>query len=131
MPWAMTAHVIYNVLDRTNPATHSAMIIRGLIRKDFGFSGVLVSDDLSMKALSGGLGDRARKALEAGCDIALHCNGKMDEMEQIADQTGPLSEDTAARIVRGEVLRRNSEQRTPFNAEDALARLKGLAGGRI
>ena len=131
MPWAMTAHVIYNVLDRINPATHSAMIVRGLIRKDFGFSGVILSDDLSMKALSGGLGDRASKAIEAGCDIALHCSGKINEMVQIADQTESISEDTAARIIRGEVLRRNSEQRTPFNADDALVRLKGLTGGRI
>ena len=107
------------------------MILSGLIRKDFGFTGVLLSDDVSMNALSGTIGERAAKVIAAGCDIALHCNGNMDEMRQIAEQTGPLSEDTAARLVRGEVQRRKAQFDTPFNANDALARLKGLTGGRI
>jgi beta-N-acetylhexosaminidase len=130
-PWAMTAHVIYNVIDRNNPATLSVAILRGLIRKDFGFLGVLLSDDISMKALSGGLGERARKAIEAGCDIALHCNGIMDEMVEVAEQTGAITEDTANRIIRGEVLRQSSEQEIPFNTENALAQLKKLTGGRV
>jgi beta-N-acetylhexosaminidase len=130
-PWAMTAHVIYSVLDSTNPATLSAIILRELIRNDFGFTGVLLSDDISMKALSGGLGDRARKAIEAGCDIALHCNGVMDEMVEVANQTGSITEDTAVRIEQGERLRQNSQQRTRFDTKDALAHLKKLTGGRI
>jgi beta-N-acetylhexosaminidase len=130
-PWAMTAHVVYSVLDSTNPATLSSIVLRELIRKDFGFSGVLLSDDISMKALSGGLGERARKAIEAGCDIALHCNGVMSEMVEVAQQTSTITEDTALRIMRGEVLRQRSEQGTPFSTKDALDNLKGLTGGQI
>jgi len=130
-PWAMTAHVIYSALDRNNPATLSVAILRELIRKDFGFLGVLLSDDISMKALSGGLGERARKAIEAGCDIALHCNGVMDEMVEVAEQTSAITEDTSKRIMRGEVLRQNSGQHTPFNTEDALTQLKKLTGGWV
>lgn len=130
-PWAMTAHLIYNVLDRENPATHSSMILRGLIRKDFGYSGVLVSDDLSMEALSGTIGERTSKAISAGCDIALHCNGKMSEMLEVVEATESLSEAAAARVIRGEVRRRNALSKEPFNAEEALERLKGLTGEQV
>ena len=130
-PWAMTAHVIYSALDRTEPATLSPLILRELIRKDFGFTGILLSDDISMKALSGKLGERARRAIEAGCDIALHCNGIMHEMLEVAEQTSAITEDTAKRIMLGEVLRQNSDQRTHFNTKDALAHLKKLTGGRV
>lgn len=130
-PWAMTAHLIYNVLDRENPATHSSMILRGLIRKDFGYSGVLLSDDVSMEALSGTIGERTKRAIRAGCDIALHCNGKMDEMLEVAKNTESLTEAAAARVIRGEVRRRNSQSKDPFDAEEALDRLKGLTGEQV
>ena len=80
--WAMTAHVVYTALDPLYPATLSKKVI-GYIRDTIGFKGILVSDDLSMKALSGDLGVLAVDALHAGCDLALHCNGKMDEMQII------------------------------------------------
>ncbi|WP_299393696.1 beta-N-acetylhexosaminidase [Pelagibius sp.] len=83
-PWGMTAHVVYTALDRERPATTSPKVISEVIRGQIGFQGLLLSDDLSMEALEGGLDARASKALEAGCDIALHCNGKPDEMEAIA-----------------------------------------------
>lgn len=90
-PWAMTAHVVYSAVDPNRPATTSATVIDEVIRGDIGFQGVLVSDDLSMQALSGGLAERTRDALAAGCDIALHCNGRMEEMEAVAAAASPLS----------------------------------------
>lgn len=89
-PMAMTAHVTYTALDPENCATLSPAVI-DFIRTDIGFSGLLMSDDLGMKALTGSFGDRARAALEAGCDIALHCSGDMAEMQAIADALGPIA----------------------------------------
>jgi len=99
-PWAMTAHVVYEAIDPDNPATTSKTAITDIIRGEIGFDGVLVSDDLSMKALSGSLGERAAAALAAGCDIALHCNGEMDEMRAVAESASPLSTEAIARIGR-------------------------------
>lgn len=82
-PMAMTAHVTYTALDPDNCATLSPKVI-DFIRNDIGFSGLLMSDDLGMKALSGDFGQRAAASLAAGCDIALHCSGDMDEMQAIA-----------------------------------------------
>lgn len=100
-PWAMTAHVVYEALDGEAPATTSAAVIEQLIRRDLGFEGLLVSDDLSMQALSGGLGERARAAMAAGCDLALHCNGKMEEMAEVALAVGPMSAASLERLERG------------------------------
>ncbi len=91
-PWAMTAHVVYTAIDDANPATTSPIVIDEVIRGSIGFDGLLLSDDLSMQALSGDLGDRARASLAAGCDVVLHCNGDMAEMEAIAAATAALSE---------------------------------------
>ena len=91
MPWAMTAHIVYRSIDPTAPATLSARVIAEIIRGEIGFDGVLVSDDLSMGALGGGLGERAQRALDAGCDLALHCNGDLAEMEEIVAATRPIS----------------------------------------
>src|SRR5581483_4286536 len=108
MPWAMTAHVVYTAFDPDAPATLSSSVIGGAIRGTIGFDGVLISDDLSMGALSGPLGARAAAALAAGCDLALHCSGRLAEMEEIAAATGPLAAATAARLARGEAMRRRS-----------------------
>lgn len=91
-PWGMTAHVIYSALDAEAPATTSRKVVDNVIRGWIGFDGLLLSDDLSMEALSGSLGERAAASLAAGCDIALHCNGKPEEMEQVAAAVGPMSE---------------------------------------
>jgi beta-N-acetylhexosaminidase len=80
----MTAHVVFTSLDRELPATTSATIISHVIRGFIGFDGLLMSDDLSMGALSGSLAERTRAALAAGCDMALHCNGKLAEMQAVA-----------------------------------------------
>ena len=97
-PWAMTAHVVYTAVDPVRPATTSPTVVAEVIRGDIGFRGVLVSDDLSMEALSGDLGARTRAALAAGCDIALHCNGRMEEMEAVAAAASPLSPAAMGRL---------------------------------
>ena len=106
MPWAMTAHIVYGSIDDAAPATLSRAVIDTVIRGEIGFGGVLVSDDISMEALDGTLGERARRALNAGCDLVLHCNGVLDEMIEIAEAAPPISSAAQARIVRGEAMRR-------------------------
>lgn len=91
MPLAMTAHVVYTALDPDRPATTSPSVIENVIRGEIGFDGVLMSDDLSMEALKGTLGERTRQSLDAGCDLVLHCNGKMGEMEAVAAEVPILS----------------------------------------
>ncbi len=89
---AMTAHVVYSALDESQPATLSQQVISDVIRKDFGFEGLLFSDDLGMKALSGSFADLADACLKAGCDVALHCSGVLSEMEEMAPGVSALSE---------------------------------------
>ncbi len=91
LPIGMSAHVVYPALDPEHPATTSPRIICDIIRGSIGFEGLLISDDLSMQALSGTLRERARAALRAGIDVVLHCNGKPDEMEEVAGVTPPLA----------------------------------------
>ena len=128
--WAMTAHVVYSDLDPKHPATLSASVIAEVIRKQIGFQGVLVSDDLSMKALSGGFADRARAALHAGCDVALHCNGEMDEMVQVAQGASQMTRAAWSRYKLGELHRTTAAQ--PFETEaerlDARRRFDTLLG---
>jgi beta-N-acetylhexosaminidase len=97
-PFAMTAHVVYEDLDPDRPATTSPTVIENYIRRGIGFSGALMTDDLNMQALSGGLTDRARDAQQAGCDLALHCNGDFDDMEAVAAGLEPPSEETLQRL---------------------------------
>lgn len=97
MPLAMTAHVVYTALDPDQPATTSARVIRDIIRGEIGFDGLLMSDDLSMQALAGDIASRTRASLKAGCDVALHCNGKMDEMLAVAAEAGLLTGESAMR----------------------------------
>ncbi len=97
LPLGMTAHILYTDIDPNFPATLSPAAIR-LIRDEIGFNGLLMSDDLSMKALKGSLSDLTAGTLAAGCDLALHCNGKMDEMLQVAKKLKPLSEQAQQRF---------------------------------
>jgi beta-N-acetylhexosaminidase len=98
MPWAMTAHVIYNCVDTTAPATQSASLIDSVIREHIGFSGFLLSDCLTMKALKGNLGIRAKKSLDAGCDAVLHCSGSLEEMIEVMTGTAPLKDESLNRL---------------------------------
>jgi beta-N-acetylhexosaminidase len=97
LPIAMTAHVVYAAVDPERPATTSPEVIAEVIRRRIGFQGLLLSDDLSMKALAGSLGARAEAALAAGCDIALHCNGRPDEAGEVAAAAPLLAVEAAAR----------------------------------
>ena len=81
--FAMTAHVVYSSYDSLNAATHSKIIINKVIRKHIGFKGIIISDDISMKALKHGLIKNATKALDAGCNLILHCNGNIKEMREL------------------------------------------------
>ena len=96
-PLAMTAHVVFEAIDPQRPATTSPRVVLHIIRAEIGFEGLLLTDDLSMNALSGTLGARAKAALFAGCDIALHCNGNMDEMTDVASNAKPLEGDSLRR----------------------------------
>ena len=96
MPLAMTAHVIFSKIDEHYPATVSPKVIEEVIRGYIAFDGLLISDDLSMQALSGAFKERAKAALGAGCDVVLHCNGKMDEMVSVVAGAQPMT-DTACR----------------------------------
>lgn len=106
-PWAMTAHVVYRAIDPNAPATTSSIMINTVIRTEIGFKGVLISDDLSMKALGGSFADRARLSLAAGCDVVLHCNGDMDEMQGVVSGTQPLTDLALERLARAQSLRRH------------------------
>lgn len=96
--WGLTAHIVFTAIDPDRPATLSPTVIGEIVRGRIGFGGILLSDDLSMGALSGSIGDRVAGTLAAGCDIALHCNGDMAEMIEAAEAATPLSEETRHRI---------------------------------
>lgn len=91
LPMAMTAHVVFSAFDPAHPATTSATMIADVIRGAIGFQGLLMSDDVSMNALSGNIAERTRAIFAAGCDVALHCNGNIEEMREVAGQTPELS----------------------------------------
>jgi beta-N-acetylhexosaminidase len=91
LPLGMTAHVVFSAIDPLAPATTSATIVQEVIRGFIGFEGLLMSDDISMGALSGSAGSRTQAALAAGCDIVLHCNGKLEEMRDVAEHAPKLA----------------------------------------
>ena len=99
-PMAMTAHLLYTAWDAERPATLSPTIIADIIRTRIGFDGLLMSDDLGMEALSGTLAERARAAIAAGCDVALHCSGVLAESEEVAGAAGEMSATDRARLAR-------------------------------
>ncbi len=98
--WAMTAHICYSAIDPDETATTSRRVIAEVIRGQIGFDGVLVSDDVSMHALTGDFAQRTRRLFEAGCDLALHCNADFAEMRAVIEATPAISAATAARLDR-------------------------------
>jgi beta-N-acetylhexosaminidase len=126
MPWAMTAHVVFSAIDDRRPATLSPAVIDNIIRGSIGFDGVLVSDDIGMGALAGSIEERVAGALEAGCDVALHCNGTLEEMQQAAAAATPVSMAAMHRVARGEALRRRSFRE--FDRREAEARFDEMTG---
>ena len=105
LPMAMSAHVVFTAIDPIAPATASAVIVRDVIRGSIGYQGLLMSDDVSMGALSGSLGERTRTVLTGGCDVVLHCNGDMAEMEAVA-AAAPLLEGEAGRRAAAALAKR-------------------------
>jgi len=99
-PMGMTAHVIYDAWDPERPASLSPTVIGEIIRGRIGFNGFLMSDDLGMEALSGDFGARAAGVVAAGCDVALHCSGKMDEMIAVAATAPALTPEGEERLAR-------------------------------
>lgn len=123
LPMAMTAHVVFSALDPAHPATTSATIINQVIRGVIGFQGLLMSDDVSMNALAGTIAERTRAIVNAGCDMVLHCNGKLDEMRDVAHETPELTGEALARAKRALASR---QQPQPLDRQAARAELDAL-----
>ena len=123
-PSGMTGHLIFTAWDKDNPATLSPYIIGQVIRRDIGFDGLLFTDDLDMEALSGSVPERAARAIAAGCDLALNCWAKMDDMVGIADALPPLSAKGHERLERA--LRVDRSKAAGDSQADLLARRDAL-----
>jgi beta-N-acetylhexosaminidase len=123
-PMAMTAHIVYRSIDPKTPATLSRRVL-DMVRDDIGFDGLIMTDDLSMKALTGSIGQRASRALMAGCDMLLHCNGDFAEMVQVAEAAGPL---VGQALLRADRARRSRRVPQPFDREQALVTMNRLMG---
>ena len=121
LPMAMTAHVVYSAVDPDNPATTSAKVVNQVIRGEIGFDGLLMSDDTSMKALSGDFPTKAAAILAAGCDLVLHCNGVFEEMAGIASRTTGLEGKSLERAKRAltYIKKRDAVEETEIRAEFA------------
>jgi len=124
LPMGMTAHIVFEAIDPGRPATTSRILVDEIIRGHIGFDGLLMSDDLSMKALGGDYSSRAAAVLDAGCDMVLHCNGLMDEMRAVADAVPVLSGRSAERAVAALAARKPAH---PLDREAAEAEYATLA----
>jgi len=98
LPLGMTGHLVFSALD-AQPSTLSP-IVMGLIRDEIGFDGLIMTDDISMKALSGGLAELSAASIRAGCDVVLHCNGSYEEMTEVVEASGRLSGAGEASAIR-------------------------------
>jgi len=123
LPMAMTAHVVFSAFDPAQPATTSATMVEEVIRGVIGFQGLLMSDDVSMNALAGSLAERTRAIFAAGNDIVLHCNGKLDEMRDVARETPELSGKALERARKALASRKTPK---PFDRVAARAELDAL-----
>ena len=125
LPLGMTAHVVFSAIDPSAPATTSATMVGQVIRDSIGFEGLLMSDDISMGALSGSLAERSRAAIAAGCDVVLHCNGKLAEMEEIASTVPVLAGEAKRRADAALALRSAPKD---FDVEAARRLFEKLVG---
>jgi len=126
LPYGMTGHLLFTAIDAERPSTLSPVVIADVIRSTIGFDGLLMTDDLSMSALGGSLGDRTAGALAAGCDIALHCNGRMDEMAEVVARVGDLTGPALTRAERADAVRRRNTVGATPPPSNAAARLDAL-----
>jgi beta-N-acetylhexosaminidase len=118
LPWFMTAHILYTAWDAERPATLSPLVLEGIVRRRIGFEGVLVSDDLAMRALTGAPASLALQALAAGCDLALYCAGDIEPTEALLSDCAPVSDAALARLAAARRLART--RRVPLDG-NALA----------
>lgn len=128
MPMAMTAHVVFTAVDAKRPATTSRKGVR-LMRERLGFGGLIMTDDLSMKALSGSIRERTQASLKAGCDVVLHCNGDLAEMHEAVEAAGRLKGAAARRAEAA--LARIVRAAEPLDVDEARARLDAALAGRL
>ena len=126
LPMAMTAHIVFTAIDPLAPATTSAAMIE-LIRTSIGYDGVLMSDDIAMGALAGPISARSRAAIAAGCDLVLHCNGRLDEMRAVAGSVPPLAGESERRANAALTARREPE---PLDLAAARLAFSELLAGR-
>ena len=115
-PMGMTAHVVYTAWDKDVPGSLSPVVIGQIIRGKIGFDGLLMSDDLGMHALKGSFTDRAAGVIAAGCDIALHCSGDMDEMQACAKGVASIAPRAKARLDAAMATIADAADATPFDA---------------
>ena len=128
LPLGMTAHVVFTAYDAVAPATTSVTMVGQVIRDSIGFEGLLMSDDVSMDALSGSIAERTRAAVAAGCDVVLHCNGRMDEMAAVASAVPRLAGPAARRATAALAARAKPRAIDLPEARNTFAAL--MAGGR-
>jgi len=126
LPLGMTAHVVFSAIDPIDPATTSVTMVQEVIRGFIGFRGLLMSDDVSMNALSGSIAERSSASLAAGCDVVLHCNGKLDEMMQVAS-VAPVLSGEAARRAEAALLARSAPEE--FDVAAARKIFNEMIGG--
>jgi beta-N-acetylhexosaminidase len=126
LPLAMTAHVVFRAFDPVAPATLSLSIVRDVIRDSIGITGLLMSDDISMGALSGSISERTNAAIAAGCDVVLHCNGIMPEMRAVAAAAPVLAGEAARRAAAALATKRPP---APIDLAAARAEFCGLMAG--
>ncbi|HZQ11367.1 MAG TPA: beta-N-acetylhexosaminidase [Pseudolabrys sp.] len=126
LPLGMTAHVVFSAIDPVAPATTSVTMVREVIRGSIGFKGLLMSDDISMGALSGPLAERSRAALSAGCDVVLHCNGNLREMTEVASIVPELAGEPRQRAQAALAQRKAPED---FDVEQARAVFARMIAG--
>ncbi|MBF9032329.1 beta-N-acetylhexosaminidase [Rhodobacterales bacterium HKCCE3408] len=127
LPMGMTGHLVYPAIEDGPPATGSARLIR-LIREEIGFGGLLMTDDISMGAMPGTMAERSAAAIAAGCDLVLHCNGRMPEMEEVVAAAGQMT--PQARLRSDAALARRHTP-DPLDIEAAEAELAGLLAGKV
>jgi beta-N-acetylhexosaminidase len=124
----MTAHVLLTALDGERPSSASPVIMRKVIRDFIGLTGLVMSDDIGMKALGGPFAERARAVIAAGCDVALHCSGDFKEMVEVASAVPPLEGPAAERFTRALGFFHAPQ---PFDQAEAMALVTEAAGTRV
>ena len=129
----MTSHLLYKQWDPDRPASQSPIVIHDIIRQRIGFDGFLMSDDIGMEALAGDHGQRAAACVAAGCDVALHCDGKMENMVLVAKAVPALSQEAEARLARAMAMTFHARRRHGFRGrgreEGRAARLGSACHG--